>query len=71
MQLEWKQCFKVGVTVFLLFLLVHYWEKMMSAAGLVVGAATPIFIGLVIAYIINILMSFYERYYFKTFGILA
>lgn len=65
MQLEWKQCFKVGVTVFLLFLLVHYWEKLMSAAGLVIGAATPIFIGLVIAYIINILMSFYERYYFK------
>ena len=65
MQLEWKQCFKVGVIVFSLFLLVHYWEKVMSAAGLVIGAATPIFIGLVIAYIINILMSFYERYYFK------
>ena len=65
MQLEWKQCFKAGVTVFLLFLLVHYWEKVMSAAGLVIEAATPIFIGLVIAYIINILMSFYERYYFK------
>lgn len=65
MQLEWKQCFKVGVTVFLLFLLIHYWETVMTAAGLLVGAATPLFAGLVMAYIINILMSFYERYYFK------
>lgn len=65
MQLERKQCFKAGVTVFLLFLLIHYWEKVMSVTGLVIGAATPLFVGLVIAYIINILMSFYERYYFK------
>lgn len=65
MQLEWKQCLKAGVTVFLLFLLIHYWEKVMSVAGEVIGAASPLFIGLVIAYIINILMSFYERYYFR------
>lgn len=65
MQLEWKQCFKTGATVFLLFLLIHYWEKVMSVAGQIIGAAMPLFIGLVIAYIINILMSFYERYYFK------
>lgn len=65
MQLEWKQCFKVGISVFLVFLAIHYWEAVMTIAGQVMGAATPIFIGLMIAYIINILMSFYERYYFR------
>ena len=65
MQLEWKQCFKVGVTVFVLFLAIHYWERFMTTVNLVVGAAAPIIIGFVVAYIINILMSFYEKFYFR------
>lgn len=64
MQLTWKNCLKIGVTAFLLFLAVHYWEMVMSTAGVIVSAASPILIGFVIAYIINILMKFYEERFF-------
>ena len=64
MQLEWKSCLKIGVTAFLLFLAVHYWEPVMSTVKLILSAATPILIGLVVAYIVNILMVFYEKRFF-------
>ena len=64
MQLTWKSCLKIGVTAFLFFLAVHYWEPVMGIVKLVFSAATPILIGLVVAYIINILMVFYEKRFF-------
>ena len=64
MKLEWKTCWKVGVSIFLLYLCIHYWSGFMSFLGALIGAAAPLLIGCVIAYIINILMSFYERHYF-------
>lgn len=65
MQIEWKQCLKVGVSIFLLFLAIHYWEGLMSGAALLFYSASPLIIGIIIAYIIDILMSFYESYYFR------
>lgn len=64
MQLTWKGCLKIGVTAFLFYLAVHYWEPLMGTAKQVLNAATPILIGLVVAYIINILMVFYEKRFF-------
>ena len=65
MQLTWKGCLKIGVTAFLFFLAVHYWEPLTGTAKQVLNAATPILIGLVVAYIINILMVFYEKRFFE------
>lgn len=65
MQLEWKNCLKIGVTAFLLFLAIHYWEPVIATAKLMLSAATPIVIGFVVAYIINILMVFYEKRFFS------
>lgn len=65
MQLTWKNCLKIGLTVFLLFLAVHYWEPVVNITKRVISASTPILIGLVIAYIINILMVFYEKRFFE------
>lgn len=65
MQMEWKNCLKLGVTAFLFYLAVHYWEPLMGIVKQLVGAATPIIAGLVIAYIINILMAFYEKRFFE------
>lgn len=64
MKLEWKTCFKAGLSVFLLYLCIQYWESAANLVGLVAGAAAPLLIGCVIAYLINILMSFYEKHYF-------
>lgn len=64
MKIEWKTCWKVGVSIFLLYLCIHYWTGFMSFLGALIGAASPLLIGCVIAYIINILMSCYEKHYF-------
>ena len=64
MKLEWKTCWKVGVSIFLLYLCIHYWTGFTGFLGTLIGASAPLLIGCVIAYIVNILMSFYERHYF-------
>lgn len=64
MKLEWKSCFRIGISLFLLYLGITYWSSFTSLLGLLVTAAMPLLIGCVIAYIINILMSFYEKHYF-------
>lgn len=64
MKLEWKTCLKIGVTVAIMFLFITYWEQLVAVAGLALSAAKPLLLGCVIAYVVNILMSFYERYYF-------
>lgn len=64
MKVEWKACFRVGISVFLVFLGMYYWDSVTKWAWLIVGAASPLLIGLIIAYVLNILMSFYERLWF-------
>ncbi len=61
----WKQCFIVGVSAFLLYLCIVYWRVVAGLVGGIIGAASPLIIGAAIAYILNILMAFYERLYFK------
>lgn len=64
MKLSWKTCFRAGVTVAVLFLAIHYWSVIAAGIGIAFHAAAPLITGLVIAYAVNILMSFYERHYF-------
>lgn len=54
----------VGVSAFLLFLAIYYWKSIENIITIALSAAVPIIVGLAIAYVINILMSFYERHYF-------
>lgn len=64
MKIGWKSCFKVAVTVFVLYLCILYWP---NAARLFLGlldAAMPLLLGCVIAYLLNILMTLYEKHYF-------
>lgn len=64
MKIEWKSCAKVGVSAFLLFLCIYYWEKAAGVFLAFVGAVFPLFVGFVVAYLVNILMSRYEKFYF-------
>ena len=61
---DWNGYFKVGLTVFLLYLAVHYWPWATGLFSAVFSAATPMILGCAIAYVVNILMSFYETHYF-------
>lgn len=51
--------------LFLLYLCIRYWDGFVSILSLAVNAAAPLILGAVIAYILNILMSFFERHYLK------
>ena len=60
-KLDWKTCGKIAVTVFAIYLAIHYWTHAASLMKTLIAAILPLIIGLIIAYPINILMSFYER----------
>lgn len=64
MKIEWKNCFKIGFSVFVLYLCINYWSAFAGFVSALFGAASPLIIGCVIAYFINLLMKFYERHYF-------
>ena len=61
---NWKLWLAVLGSVFLLYLCMEYWPVAAGILGSAFSAAVPLFVGAVIAYIVNILMSFYERHYF-------
>lgn len=64
MKLQWKSCFKIGVSIFALYLCIHYWKNVAGLISSMISAAFPLFVGCCVAYILNILMDFYERLYF-------
>ncbi len=64
MKLTWKGCLKVGVSIFLLYLAIVYWSVAAKLLLAVAGASSPLIIGGCIAYVVNIVMSSYERHYF-------
>lgn len=73
MRTTWKKCLCAGVTLFLLFLCTRYWGMLAGVLSGILAAASPLIIGCVIAYLVNIPMSFYEKHYFpkKTVGGIA
>ena len=64
MKLEWKTCFRICISVFLLYLCIFYWQAVSRFFGTFLSALSPLLLGLVIAYVLNILMSWYEGHYF-------
>ena len=64
MKLEWKTCFRAGVSLFLLYLCITYWSVVGNLVSVALGAASPLIVGGVVAYLLNILMGAYEKRYF-------
>ena len=64
MNISWKNCFRVGISAFILFICIYNWKYMEGFLGMMCTAVVPLATGLIIAYVINILMSFYEMHYF-------
>ena len=64
MKIEWKSCIRLGVTVFITFLAIHYWGSFTGFLKLLWSAAGSLAVGCIIAYVLNILMNVYEKYYF-------
>lgn len=64
MKLTWKTCLKVGISIFLLYLCIHYWAAVSGLLGAVLSASVPLLVGCIIAYVVNIIMTFFEKHYF-------
>lgn len=64
MNIKKKTILTAVAAVFLLYLAVFYWPAVSAFLGTALGAVMPIIIGGAIAYILNIIMSFYERWFF-------
>ena len=64
MNWDWKGCLRLGTVLFGLYLAIHYWQGVSRLLLLALSAAFPLVLGGVIAYVVNILMSLYERHFF-------
>lgn len=64
MKPEWKTCFRIGVCVFLLYLCIHYWPQASVMLTALFKAAVPLIAGCAVAFVVNILMGMYERFFF-------
>jgi len=67
-KISWKDCLKLGVTAIAVYFLIFNWSAGASFISDVFSALGAFALGLVIAYMVNILMSFYERHYFQKSG---
>ncbi len=64
-KIDLKSCIRIAITVFVIYLGIHYWSHAANLIKTLFVATLPLFIGAVLAYPINILMSFYENKLFK------
>lgn len=64
MQITWKNCFRLVISLLVLYLCITYSKTVVYLVSLFFKAATPLFIGATLAYVVNIIMSFYERHFF-------
>ena len=62
MNIDKKTCINMGIVVFLLYLAIHYWDGLVGLFNLFLAAAGTLINGAIIAYVLNILMRFYERH---------
>ena len=64
MKTDIKKHASLLIGIFILYLAIRYWDGLVGVLSLALSAAGPLIIGAAIAYILNILMSFFERHYF-------
>lgn len=63
--IKWKTCFRIAITAMSVFLCIYYWKAGINFVMAIIAALSPLFLGAVIAYAVNILMSWLERHYFS------
>lgn len=61
MTISRKSCFRIVATILIAYLSIRYWGALEQFVGISFFAAKPLIFGAIVAYIVNIPMSFYER----------
>ena len=59
--ISWKTCMRLAITVFVVALVFYFWGALETFLELLLGGMLAIIAGLIIAYIVNIPMRFFER----------
>ncbi len=60
-----KSCFMLAGALFGVFFCIYYWPVAANFITLFIGALSPLFLGGMMAYVLNILMSFFEKHLFR------
>lgn len=66
---EMKKMIGIAGALIMVYLVIRYWTNFEGFVQLAIGAAMPLIIGCVMAYVVNILMEFYEKWYDKLFKV--
>lgn len=61
MKLNWKTCIVFCISVFFLYLAITSWDGITAFLHKLIKAASTLTLGACIAYVVNILMSYFER----------
>ena len=64
MNLTLKSCLRIALSIFLLYLAIHYWPAVAKLFGTLLSAAMPLLIGGALAYVLNLIMRSYEKRFF-------
>ena len=64
MNISLKSCLRIALSIFLLYLAIHYWPAVSGFLATLLSAATPLLIGCALAYVLNLIMSAYEKRFF-------
>ena len=64
MNLTLKSCLRIALSIFLLYLAIHYWPAVAKLLGTLVSAAMPLLLGGALAYVLNLIMRSYEKRFF-------
>ena len=64
MKITWKTCLPIAAVGFGLYLCIQLWPAVIDFFSTLLGAAAPLLIGGIIAYLLDIPMKAYERHFF-------
>ena len=64
MKKEQRKLLPIGIGIFVLYLCIRYWDPLIATLLHSLSAGIPLVIGCALAYVLNILMSLYEKIYF-------
>ncbi len=64
MKINWKKYLAISLCAFLVYICITYLETAANIVLSLISASSPLLIGFAIAYMVNILMGFYEKHYF-------
>ncbi|MBE6464904.1 MAG: AI-2E family transporter [Eggerthellaceae bacterium] len=59
--ITWKTCARLGATALIVYLCIRYWGGIESFLAILLNGVTAILAGIIIAYVVNIPMRFFER----------